>query len=321
MARKSRKASPIKHEELRIKNVLRVAGYVRLSVEDRNRKSDSVENQRAIITDFVGGHSNFELVEVYVDNGVSGQTFERPAFARMIADVESGRINCCVVKDLSRLGRNAIDAGYYVEKYFPARDVRFIAVTDDYDSADPDSGAITLGLKNMFNEAFALEIGRKIRQSKQANIRKGLYVGRLAPYGYFRCRDNKHQLVIDPYAAGIVRQIFEKAVSGESVRSINDWLSTSGILPPKLYYHSIGLVGEKETGGRKHWGRGVIYNILKNQMYCGDMVQGRSKCVSYNIAAVPKSDWVIVKNTHEAIISREMFDEVQKLRTKGGGGV
>jgi DNA invertase Pin-like site-specific DNA recombinase len=314
MARKSRKnadtAAPA------ITTIFRVGGYVRLSAEDKKVKGDSIETQQAIIKAFIEEHPDLELAEIYIDNGLSGQSFQRPAFSRMIEDMESGKINCCISKDLSRLGRNTIDTGYYIEKFFPTKGIRYIAITDDYDSVDPNSGGVMVNLKNMVNEHYALEIGRKIRQTKQMNIRKGKFVGRFAPYGFMKCKEDNHQLVIDPYAAPIVRQMFEMVAEGKGVTEIVNWLNTGGILPPKRYYHSIGLATDNEIDGKHiHWNKGGVYVILKNRVYCGDMVQGKFHTRSYVQKSVPKSDWVIVEDTHEGIVSRELFDKVQTLWT------
>jgi len=313
VARKSRKnAEPAPAQEVQ-KPVYYAGAYIRLSVVDKKNKGDSLENQQAIITSFIAGQDNIELRECYVDNGHSDQNFERPAFLRMIADMENGKINCCITKDLSRLGRNAIDSGYYIERFFPSMGVRFIAVTDDYDSADGQSGGIILSLKNMINEAYALDTSRKIKATIQMNVRKGNFMGGSAPYGYLKSGDDCHKFVIDEYAAPVVRQIFEMAAEGKPHKAILDWLNASGYLPPKRYFYSLGLATEKEVGvGKLWWGHGAISGILRNRMYCGDMVQGKHKNVSNINKRVPKLEWVIVENTHPEIVSRELFDAVQK---------
>lgn len=315
MARKSRKDVETATSKSTISNpIFSVGGYVRLSAEDKKVKGDSIETQQAIIKAFISENPNLELTEIYIDNGLSGQSFQRPAFNRMIEDMENGKINCCISKDLSRMGRNAIDTGYYIEKYFPTKGIRYIAITDDYDSADPKSGGVMVNLKNMVNEHYALEIGRKIRQTKQMNIRKGKFVGRFAPYGFLKDPKDKHKLIPDPYASEIVRTMFEMAAEGKAVLEILEWLNAKGILPPKRYYHSIGLATDKEIDGRHiHWNKGGIYTLLKNRVYCGDMVQGKNHTQSYVQKTVPKSEWVVIENTHESIVSRELFDKVQGL--------
>jgi len=313
MARKSRKGAesvvpPIAEPSYR------VGAYVRLSAIDRKQKGDSIENQQAIISAFIMERPDLALTDVYIDNGLSGQTFERPAFQRMLADFASGKITCCVTKDLSRLGRNAIDAGYYIEKYFPSNNIRYIAINDNYDSADGSAGGIMVSLRNLVNEVYALEIGRKIHESKQMNIKNGCFIGRFSPYGYLKSSDDGHKLVVDGYAAPIVRHMFDMAAGGKGVSSIVDWLNGSSIMPPRRYFHSIGLATEKEASGHVHWNKGVVYAILKNRIYVGDMIQGKFDTHSYVQVKRQESEWVVTKNTHDGIVSRELFEKVQGMR-------
>ena len=316
MARKSRKnAENITIQE--VKSVYNVGAYIRLSVTDKKQRGDSIETQRSIIESYIAEHCDMELCEVYIENGESGQFFERPQFGRMLADMENGRINCCIVKDLSRLGRNAIDSGYYVEKYFPLNNIRFVAVTDNYDSADGESGGVMLSLKNMINESYALDVSRKVRATFQMNIKNGYFVGGQAPYGYLKHPDDCHKLVIDEYSAGIVRHIFEMAANGQKYRDILEWLNGNEILPPKSYMHSIGLATANERGAKnKHWNLTAVRTILENRIYCGDMVQGKKKQVGNSCVRVPESEWTITENTHEAVISHELFFQVQELWKK-----
>jgi DNA invertase Pin-like site-specific DNA recombinase len=295
-----------------------VGAYVRLSAVDRKQKGDSIETQQAIINAFLLEKSGLELRDIYIDNGLSGQSFERPGFQRMLEDIERGKINCCVTKDLSRLGRNAMETGYYVEKFFPLNDIRFIAITDNYDSSDEKTGGIIVSIKNLINEIYALEVGRKIRATKQMHIRCGYFIGRFPPYGYLKNPDNKYRLIPDGYTAPIVTKIYEMAAEGQSVRTILDWINDSGFLPPKRYMHSIGLATEKEADGHIHWNKGVLYGILHNRVYCGDMVQGKYNTHSYVQKKVPKESWVITENTHDALVSRELYASVQMLWDKPG---
>jgi len=317
MARKSRKNADVDNAAAVVGTALfRVGAYVRMSVEDRKQKGNSIENQQAIVNAYIEENTDLELAEIYIDNGLSGQYFDRPDFTRMIADMESGKINCCITKDLSRLGRNAIDTGFYIEKFFPTKGIRYIAVTDNYDSADPRSGGVMISLKNMINEAYALETGRKVRQTKHMNALNGKFNGRIAPYGYFKSENDRHKLVVDPYASGIVRDIFEMAAERKSVTDILDRLNTSSICPPKRYFHSIGLATDKDIEGKHiRWSKSAIYAILNNRVYCGDMVQGKFKASGNVQKSVPKSEWIIVEDTHEGIVSRDLFDRVQALWT------
>lgn len=213
------------------------------------------------------------------------------------------------------MGRNAIDTGYYIEKYFPTHGIRYIAISDDYDS-NSDHNGIMVSLKNMINEAYALEVGRKIRASKQLCINSGKYIGRIAPYGYLKSKTNKHILIPDENVASVVTKIFEMAGDGVAVSVIKNWLNDNEILPPRLYFHSIGLASDKELPSQKHWNIATVYSILHNRVYCGDVVQGKFKVCDGNFKQQPKKDWVIVENTHEALVSRELFERVHNLRSK-----
>ncbi len=316
MARKSRKNLDSLPVQAVPKTVFHAGAYIRLSVVDKRHRGDSLETQQAIIEAYIAERPDLELADTYIDNGLSGQSFERPAFKRMLADMESGKINCCITKDLSRLGRNAIDTGYYIEKYFPARGVRFIAVTDDVDSADGRNTGVMMNLKNMVNEAYALDVGRKIRATVQMNIRNGGFVGSTAPYGYLKSREDCHKLVPDDYAASIVRRIFDMAAGGQSMNAILEWLNGNGVLPPRRYMHSIGLATEKEIGPHAHWSNQAVSRILGNRIYCGDMVQGRRRMQGQVCKKLPEPEWVVTENTHAAIVSREMFDRVRDLCDK-----
>ena len=318
MARKSRKnidANII--APIAVKPYFRVGAYIRMSVEDKKQKGNSIENQQSIIVSYIQEYIGFELVEVYIDNGLSGQSFDRPAFSQMIVDMENGKINCCITKDLSRLGRNAIDTGFYIEKYFPTKGIRYIAVTDSYDSADPNSGGIIVSIKNMINEAYALEVSRKVKSTIRMNIRNGCFIGGLAPYGYFKSENDCHKLVIDPHAAGIVRSIFEKAASGQSHGTILAWLNDNDIVPPMRYLYSIGLASVNHVGAdTRWWSLRAVRDILRNRMYCGDMVQGKKRMEGGVQTTLPVSEWTVTENTHEAIVSRDVFAEVQEFWNK-----
>jgi DNA invertase Pin-like site-specific DNA recombinase len=311
MARKSRKnIETTTPAELR-QTKIRLGGYVRLSAVDRKQKGDSIENQQSIIRAYIAEHPELELAEMYIDNGVTGQTFDRPAFQRMLVDLEDSKIVGCVSKDLSRLGRNSIDTGYYIEKFFPTNGYRYIAINDNYDSADGQSGGIMVSLKNMVNEAYALDVGRKVRAAKQMNIRNGKFIGRIPPYGYMKSPEDKYLLIPDPVTAPIVRTMYEKVANGTSVLEVLAWLLENSVLPPRKYLYTIGLTTEKEASGHPNWTLAVIYQVLKNRIYVGDMVQGKTHTYSYDITAVPKSEWIIAENTHEPLVSRELFDKVQ----------
>ncbi len=213
MARKSRKETVITAEPVPSLYV-HVALYIRLSVEDNKKRGCSVENQKLVLNDFLADKPDFVVYDTYIDNGMTGTNFHRPGFQQMLSDIEAGYINCVIVKDLSRLGRNSIDTGYYIEQYFYTHNVRFIAVTDQFDTADPGNlhGGIMLPLKNMINEAYSLDIGRKIKAQARQAMKDGDYIGARAPYGYRKDPENCHKLLIDEAAAPVVQQIFQWAV-------------------------------------------------------------------------------------------------------------
>ena len=318
MARKSRKDKVVVPVQVITKPKYNAGAYVRLSAIDRKQKGDSIETQQAIIKAYIAEQNDMCLREIYIDNGLSGQSFERPAFQQMLSDIESGKINCCVVKDLSRLGRNAIDTGYYIERYFPKYDVRFDAINDGFISTNVQSGDITVSLKNMINEAYALEVGRKVRATAQMTKSKGGFISGFAPYGYFKSPDDCHKLVRDEYASSIVQKIYEMAAEGCKVGKIIEWLNGNNILKPSHYFYSLGMGTKKKIGAHTHWSYGAVRSILTNRIYCGDMVQGKNRKFSYVNEKLPESEWVITENTHEGIISREMFFLVQSIQGNAG---
>ena len=192
MARKSRKnitVAQTKPENMPI--YIKTAQYIRLSVEDSHNKGNSIENQKMILDDFISQNGNMRLAGVYIDNGATGTSFHRPEFQHMIEDIESGKIDCVIVKDLSRLGRNSIDTGFYIDTYFPEKKVRFIAVNDNFDTDTPSNGdKMLLYIKNIINEAYALDIGKKIKTQARQAMRDGQYVSARPKYGYLKNPDD-----------------------------------------------------------------------------------------------------------------------------------
>ena len=311
MARKSRKetaAVPVAQKQAVVYNA---AAYIRLSSDAKRKPGDSLETQQDIIENFIAASPNIQLAEVYIDNQATGTNFERPAFQRMFEDAENGRINCIIVKDLSRFGRNAIDCGYYIEKQLPALGVRFIAVTDSFDSLEGDGG-ILLPLKNIIAESYALDISRKCRSVQRQNIQDGRFVGRMAPYGFAKSTEDCHRLVVDEEAAAIVRRMFELAAGGLSIGEIARILNERKVLPPSHYKWEKGLSQNKKLLGKPFWQKRTVTDILKDRVYVGDMVQGKSRTVKGKELSVPRDEWVCVPNTHNAVISHELFDRVQE---------
>ena len=314
MARKSRKntapaATPEANENCR------AAIYIRLSVEDKHSRSISIETQQLIIAQFLERNPEISVYHTYIDNGATGTNFHRPGFQQMLSDIEAGFVNCVIVKDLSRLGRNTIDTGYYIETYFPQRHVRFIAVNENYDTAAPDDSGngILIPLRNMINEAYALDIARKIKSSQRQMMRDGKFVGAWAPYGYLKADDDCHRLVIDPVTAPIVRQMFEWACEGVGLNTIAVRLNEAGIAAPSKYKYDTGEIRNEKQVGNGKWQTFTVTKILHSEVYTGNMVQGHSKIIDHKQVKAGPDNLITVSNTHEAIISRELYDTVQEV--------
>ena len=317
MARKSRKHIAAMEEVPAIK-VWRAALYIRLSVEFNGKRGDSLETQRQIMEAYVTLCPDIEVAEIYIDNGISGQTFERAAFQRLLNDIEAGKIDCVVVKDLSRLGRNTIDTGYYIEKYFPLHQVRFIAVNDQYDSEDGENSAnhMIVPLKNMINEAYAADISRKVAAQQRQAMRDGEFVGSRPPYGYRKDPDNCHHLLVNEDTAPTVRQIFQWAAEGVALNDMVKRLNEAKVPTPGHYLASVGLITNQRLMGSGKWQTWTVGKILEAEVYIGDMVQGKSRTVGRKQVPTAPMDWIVVRDTHEALVSRELFELVQAVRQK-----
>lgn len=294
--------------------------YERLSREDGDRlESDSIVNQQRMLEDYCARHTEFRVVEHYSDDGYTGTNFDRPAFQRLLKDIESGKVTCVIVKDLSRFGRDYIDMGYYLERYFPDHGVRFIAVNDNVDSQRGPYDMM-LPLKNVFNTQYAKDISEKVRSAFEVKQRRGEFVGAFASYGYLKDPDKRNHLIIDPVAGAVVRRVFEMAASGMGQIRIVLTLNEEKVPCPSEYKR---LMGEKYTNCKKldstkYWTYATIHRMLRNEMYLGNMVQHRSVRSTLHGKAkkADPSEWIIAEGTHEAIISRELWDTVQAQVTK-----
>ena len=299
----------------------KVGGYLRLSREDGDKlESDSIKNQRDLITEFVSKCSDLDYVGEYVDDGFSGTSYERPSFQRLMDDVNNGKVNCIIVKDLSRLGRNYIETGRYLEKIFPMLGIRFISILDHYDSANnsTDADQIIIPFKNLINDSYCRDISTKIRSQFDVKRRNGKFIGSFASYGYQKDPKDKNHLIIDPFAADVVQMIFRLKMDGYNSQRIAETLNSMGILPPAEYKRSKGLNYDCgfRSGNNPKWEVVSINRILTNEMYIGTMVQGLRSKISYKVKQsrdVPKEEWIRVENTHEAIIEKSVFDQVQRL--------
>ena len=308
-------------------NTYYAAIYLRLSKEDgdfsssgEKKESNSIANQRKLIEDFLKQHPEVVLTQEFCDDGFTGANFDRPDFQRMIELVKQRKINCIVVKDLSRFGRDYIESGKYIEKIFPALGVRFIAINDNYDSAMSHQAGneIILPFKNLINDSYSRDISIKVRSNLDIKRRNGEFVGTHVVYGYQRSEENKNQLVIDKTVAPIIESIFRMKIDGFSPAQIADKLNKDGVPSPYEYKR---LCGSKFQSGFKKqiqtdWSPVAIYRILKNEMYTGTLVQGKTMTPNHKVKVRSKKDeseWARTENAHEAIIPPATFDAVQKL--------
>ena len=295
--------------------------YLRLSRDDGDKEeSGSITGQRELLRDYISQHPELREYAIRIDDGFSGSTFERPGFQKMIEDVKAGRTDCIVVKDLSRFGRNYLDAGEYIEKIFPFLGVRFIAVNDNYDSLGEkkSSDDLIIPFKNLINEAYCRDISMKIRSQLEIKRKNGQFLGSFAAFGYLKDEQDKNKLVVDQYAADIVRDIFKWKLEGISPQDIADALNKLGILSPMEYKRSLGMkyTTSFKTSAKAAWSAGTVIRILKNPIYTGVLIQGKETTPSYKVhkrIAKDKSEWTVIEDSHEAIISEIDFDSVQKV--------
>lgn len=308
-----------------VDRIYHAAIYVRLSKEDGDvasaakAESNSISNQKNLIKDFLKEKDDIIVVSEYVDDGYSGSNFERPGFQMMLEDIKRGKIDCVVVKDLSRFGREYIDSGKYIERLFPALGVRFIAVNDHIDSKE-ESGRddIVVPFKNLMNDAYCRDISIKIRSHLEVKRKNGEYTGAFTPYGYKKDENDRNRLVPDLYAAGVVRGIFRMKLNGMSQSAIAESLNRQGVLSPVEYKHSIGIHIQDnfKTHEQAEWSSMSVRRILENEVYVGTLVQGRHSTPNHKIKKIvdkPKEEWVRIEDSHEPVISKREFAIVQRL--------
>ena len=295
--------------------------YLRLSRDDGDKEeSNSITGQRELLRDYISQRPEFREYAVRVDDGFSGSTFERPSFQAMIEDVKAGRTDCIIVKDLSRFGRNYLDAGEYIEKIFPFLGVRFIAVNDNYDSLGDKKASddLIIPFKNLINEAYCRDISVKIRSQLEIKRKNGQFLGSFAAFGYMKDEQNKNKLVVDQYAADIVRDIFKWKLEGVSPQDIADALNKLGVLSPMEYKRSLGMkyTTSFKTNTQATWSAATVIRILKNPIYTGVLVQGKETTPSYKVhkrVTKAESEWTVIEDSHEPIVSKIDFDSVQKV--------
>lgn len=308
---------------MKAKDFYNVAVYLRLSKDDGEAgkaESNSITSQRDIIRSFIRKQDNMDIFDFYVDDGWSGANFDRPAFKRMMGDIEAGLIDCVIVKDLSRLGRDYIGSGRLIQKTFPEHEIRFIAIGDNYDSltADFNEESLVLPVKNFINDAYCRDISVKVKSQQKMKRESGQYIGAFAMYGYMKDPDDKNHLIIDKYAAGIVESIFEWKVDGYSFKAIAERLNDMGVLSPLEYKKSNGEKFKTgfHTRKRGKWSAQAVRRILMDETYTGTLVQGKSERVNYKVkksVTKPAEEWVRIPDAHEAIVSKDLFGVVQQL--------
>ena len=321
MARTKRKINPVipaAEAPAQAQKQYRAAAYVRLSVEDSGKPgADTIEGQKNLLLRFIEDDPTLTLNGLFCDNGRTGTDFDRPQFEKMMEEVRKGHIDCIVVKDLSRFGRNYKETGNYLERIFPFLGVRFIAVNDGFDTLTAQRGAdgYLVPLKNLINEVYSKDISKKSGSALAAKQKNGDFIGAWAPYGYRKREDDPHKLEPDEVTAPVVRQIFQWRAEGMGVTQIARRLNDSGVPSPSAYLYNTGACKTEKYNGVS-WYVQTVKNILSRQVYIGHMVQGKKRQSFYENRGQykkPREEWVVVENTHEPLIDRETFDKVQEL--------
>ncbi|MBE5985103.1 MAG: recombinase family protein [Paenibacillaceae bacterium] len=299
----------------------KAAIYIRVSKDDGDKmESNSISNQRTLIRSYLENKPDIEICSERVDDGYSGVSFDRPAVKAMLSDIRNGSVNCVIVKDLSRFGRNYIETGRYIEQLFPFMGVRFIAINDGFDSACKQSQAddMIIPFKNLINDAYSRDISVKVRSGQNIRRLRGDYIGAFPLYGYFRSEENKYKLEIDHYAAMTIRDIFRWKIQGMSNQGIAKRLNTMGILSPLEYKRMLGWAYSTsfQLQPVAKWSAASVMRILKNEIYTGTMIQGKESSPNYKVKKrfkKPQTEWIKVADTHEAIISKDDFFLVKRL--------
>ena len=305
----------------RIRTSEKFASYLRLSIEDGDKaESNSISNQRVLVKSYTENHPDIHIVQEYVDDGYTGTNFDRPGFKKMISDIEEGKINGVIVKDLSRFGRDHIGVGKFLERIFPTIGIRFVAINDHYDSMseNSESDSMIIPFKNLLNDSYCRDISIKVRSQLDVKRKNGSFVGNYAPFGYRKSEKNKGKLEVDDYAAGVVKDIFSWKLEGCSAQRIAEKLNENGVPCPSSYKRLCGIdyhSGFKSTGSPK-WQAIQVFRILQNEVYVGSLIQGKRSRINYKVKKIkdrPEEEWIKAENVHEAIIPRHTFDVVQEV--------
>ena len=317
MARKSRKTTVAEPAVIKpVDKVYRAGLYARISVEtERKREADTIGNQLQLLKDYVSEHSDLTVFDIYSDDDISGTDFVRPEFSRMMNDLRDGKIDCIIVKDLSRLGRNYLESGEYIEMVFPFFRCRFISVTDRFDTKYQQAD-ISVQLKNMANEMYAKDISRKICSTMRTIQDQGKFAGSRAPYGYRLDPADKHHLIIDEETAPIVKQLFELLAEGNTVHYVATTMNARGIPSPGRLLYERGIATTDHFKNSK-WYMQTVRRILQDEIYLGWMVSGKFRSTYHSTGKkgsqpVPREEWIVTKGTHEPIVTEELFNKVQE---------
>lgn len=289
--------------------------YLRLSREDEStHESASISNQRDFLTKYAFDNC-WKIHDVYIDDGWSGTSFDRPAFKKMLQDIEAKKINMVIVKDLSRLGRNTARVIDFIEEYFPIHNIRFIAVNDGIDTFEDSSSNAMSPFLAVMHDMYCKDISKKVRTAFNTKRNKGEYIGSYAPFGYMKDPDDKNKLIIDEEAAPIVRRIFELLLNGHSYKQITHLLNDEGVIPPAVY-RSQNSSFDRNFSRSKLWSTTMIRNIIKNPTYSGNITQNKVRKINYKtdkLINIPKDKWISIENTHEGIIDIETFEIAQRI--------
>ena len=321
MARTKRKTNPVipaAEAPAQAQKQYRAAAYARLSVEDSGKPgADTIEGQKALLTSFIESSSDMELVALFCDNGRTGTDFDRPQFEKMMEEVRKGHIDCIVVKDLSRFGRNYKETGNYLERIFPFLGVRFIAVNDGFDSSNPlDIDSLDTSFRTLIYDLYSRDLSRRVKSAKKARAERGAFLSPYAPYGYVKDPEDKNHLLVDAEAADVIRRIFQMAADGAKTWQIAAALNGEGVSSPKNYKVEAGCTRTPWRSIREDnfWTGNLVAKLLRDERYIGKTVYGkRSRDIvgSTHTVKISRNDWVIVPDRHEAIVPEVLFEKAQ----------
>ena len=296
-----------------------VAGlYCRLSKDDGNSvESMSIWSQKVMLKQYAESNG-IAIYDYYVDDGYSGTNFERPSFKKMITDIENGKINCVITKDLSRLGRNYLQSGAYIEMYFPQKNIRYIAITDGIDTLNSNQNDI-MPFKNILNEMYAKDTSKKVKSAIQSRMREGTYIGSKAPFGYLKDPNNKRRLIIDEKTKPIIELIYKLCLEGKGTQLISQELMKRKIPRPSAFVENAEKLYGLTEENKYQWSHRMVLNVLRDPVYCGNMARNKRPTLSFKNSKrmyIPKSDYIYARNTHEGIVSEEVWEQVQTMVDK-----